>query len=74
MIDKLNITIQNKESKVIYYTLNLDLNYWYKSEYNAEGNITHSNDISGYWSKREYDSKGKRIYYETSYGYIEDDK
>jgi len=59
MIDKYNITIENKETKIIYYTLNLDLNYWYKSEYDDESNQISFETKDGYWYIDEYNSRGK---------------
>jgi hypothetical protein len=38
MIDKLNISIENKETKKIMYKLYLDINYWYKREYDSRFN------------------------------------
>ncbi len=74
MIDKLNIPLENKDTKKIEYTLWLDEGYWSKIEYNAEGNLIYSETSEGYWSKQEYDNEGNIIYFETSDGYIKDDR
>ena len=49
MIDKLNITIENKNTKKIKYKFYLDEGVWWKSEYNNEGKLIHYvNSSSGY--------------------------
>ncbi len=67
MIEKLNITIQDKLTKKIKYTLFLDLGIWYKTEYNSDGNIIYFGDSYGYWYK--YILKLNIIYYESCRGY-----
>ncbi len=74
MIEKLNISIEDKQTKEIRYHLNLDSGYWTKSEYDSRGNITYYENITGFWFKYEYDNYCEKIYYETSDGYIRDDR
>jgi hypothetical protein len=74
MIEKLNIKIENKDTKKIYYKLHLDERYWRKEEYDSRGNEVYYEDSSGDWFKEEYDNEGKRVYYESSRGYIIDDR
>ncbi len=74
MIDKLNISIEDKQTKKIRYHLNLDSGYWFKYEYDNEGNITYGEDSRGYWKKTEYDTRGNQIYSENSNGFIRDDR
>jgi hypothetical protein len=74
MIEKTNISIQDKLTKKINYYLNLDSGYWRKSEFETGGNQIYYEDTTGYWSKGEYNDEGKRIYSETSDGYISDDR
>jgi len=49
MIEKTNITIEDKNTKKIEYKLNLGDDYWWKSEYNAEGNLIYY--VSSLWAK-----------------------
>ncbi len=49
MIDKTNIKILNKNTKEITYTLFLDRGYWWKSEFNSEGNLIYY--VSNLWAK-----------------------
>ena len=49
MIDKYNIPIQDKNTKIIDYTLYLDSEWWYKSEYDSRGNLTYY--VSSLWAK-----------------------
>ena len=44
--------------------------FWYKQEYDSNGNIIYFECNDGYWSKQEYDSNGNCIYFENSYGTI----
>jgi hypothetical protein len=74
MIDKLNISIQNKDTNKISYRLNLEGGYWRKEEYNSRGNIIYVETSSGFWYKSEYDSIGNKIYVENSNGFIRDDR
>ena len=74
MIDKLNITIENKLTKKIKYFLRLDSGYWYIDEYDSKNNIIYYESSRGFWYKKEYDNEGNRIYYETSEGFIRDDR
>jgi hypothetical protein len=48
--------------------------YWFKSEFDSNGDVIYFEDSSGYWSKREYNSEEKLIYYENSDGHIEDNR
>ena len=43
--------------------------YWYKCEYDDNGNEIYSENSNGCWFKSEYDDKGNEIYYENSNGY-----
>jgi hypothetical protein len=43
--------------------------YWYKKEYDADGNQTKFENSTGYWQKSEYDTNGKLIRVEDSTGY-----
>ena len=43
--------------------------FWFKSEYDNNGNVIHYENSDGYWYKSEYDSNGNEIYYENSNGY-----
>jgi len=75
MIEKSNITIENKDTKEIKYKLWLDdSGYWIKREFDSRGNQTYFEDSGGYWFKNEYNSRGKEIYYENSEGIIRDDR
>ncbi len=44
MIEQTNILIQNKDTKKIFYRLNLDSGYWRKGEYDTEGKLIYSDD------------------------------
>jgi hypothetical protein len=72
MIDKTNITIENKDTKKISYRLNLEGGYWYKQEFDSRGNETYFEDNEGYWHKSEFNAEGNVIYYESSRGVIKD--
>ncbi len=63
MIDKYNISIEDKNTKKIEYNLWLDEGYWRKSEFDSKGNniYTHYNDNS--WIKRKYDDIGNVIFF-----------
>ncbi len=74
MIEKTNISIDNKDTKKIDYYLNLDIGYWDKEEFNNEGKEIYYETSSGFWYKKEYDTEGNVIYYENSRGYIRDDR
>ena len=74
MIDNYNITIENKKTKKIIYTLVLDDEYWYKSEIDSGSKQIYFENSSGDWVKKEYDNEGKRIYFENNYGIIKDDR
>ena len=70
MIDKLNIPIGNKLTKIIDYKFWLDdSEWWYKYEYDEVGNKTYSETSSGEWYKYEYDTRGNIIYFENYRGY-----
>ena len=70
MIDKLNISIEDKNTKKIEYKLYSDDGGWVKSEYDSNQNMIYNENSDGYWSKSEYDNEGKRVYFETIYGVI----
>ena len=54
MVDKLNITIEDKNTKAIEYMLSLDDGTWDKSEYNDEGReICYESSLS-YWYERAW--------------------
>jgi hypothetical protein len=72
MIDKLNISIKNKDTKKIKYKLNLDNDWWRKYEYDTRGNLIYCENGAGYWYKMEYNNKNKVIYYENNIGIITD--
>ncbi len=55
MIDKLNIPLENKETKKIFYTLWLDGGTWCKTEINAGGLEIYYESSLSYWYKFEYD-------------------
>jgi hypothetical protein len=74
MVEKSNITIQNKNTKLINYRLNLDEGGWYKAEFDNKYNIIYYENGAGRWTKSEYNDEGDRIYYETSNGVIRDDR
>ncbi len=74
MIDKLNIPLQNKDTKKIKYWLYLDDAFWLKYEYNNEGYIIHYVNSGGYWIKKGYNTRGERTYFEDSKGNIIDDR
>ena len=40
----------------------------------GDGNSIYLEDSNGYWGKSEYDSQGKRIYFESSDGFIKDNR
>jgi hypothetical protein len=54
MIEKLNILIQNKDTKKIEYNLWLDEGYWTKSEYNSRGNEIYFKNSRGYSANTIY--------------------
>jgi len=74
MIEQTNIKIENKLTKKIKYFLFLDSGEWEKEELNYKDKPTHFESSGGYSYKAEYDSWGSMIYYESSYGYIIDDR
>ncbi len=74
MIEKLNITIQNKLTNQIYYGLDLDGRTWWKEEYDTRGNNLYYEDSCDYWFKTEFNSRGNQIYFEDSKGNIIDDR
>lgn len=45
--------------------------WWYKYEYDKNGNIVCYNGCNGYWVKYEYNNNNQRIYRETCDGYWE---
>lgn len=64
--------IKNKNSKEIYYE-DLD-GYWFKREYNSQGNQIYFETSENYWAKKEYDSEGHVIYFEDSDGEVRDNR
>jgi len=74
MIEQTNITIHSKNTKKIRYVLDLDLGFWFKSEFDTRGNKIYFKTSDGDWIKRDFNSEGKRIYYENSIGIIRDDR
>ncbi len=70
MIEKLNITIQNKLTKKIFYKLYLDGGEWIKYEYDTNHNKIYYEDDTGYWFKSEFNSNSYRTYFENIYGVI----
>lgn len=74
MVDKLNIPLESKLTKVVNYLLNLDDGYWRKSEEDFSGDQVYHETSRGYWRKLEYDTEGNVIYYENSNGVIQDDR
>ena len=62
--------IKDKNGKLIY--IEYSNGYWYKCEYDDEGNEICFENSYGFWSKRERDDKGKEIYSENSNGQIID--
>ena len=52
MIEQTNISIGNKESKVIDYTMLLDNGFWYKHEYNSSGKETYYEDYNYEWHEK----------------------
>ena len=68
MIEKLNISIDSKNTKEIRYTLLLDFYQYHITEYDSRDNQIYYEDSLGYWYKREFDSKDNILYYENSYG------
>jgi hypothetical protein len=78
MIDKLNITIENKLTKKIEYRLNLDNDVWDKFEYNTTLRQVYYEHSGGFYYNYEYDSKGNIIYFKDSRGFsngiIRDDR
>ncbi len=48
--------------------------YWFKKEYDTNGNLIYIENSNGLWYKREYDSNGNLIYYEDSNGRIIDNR
>ena len=74
MIDKYNISIEDKLTKKIEYLLYLDDGFWHKNEYNSRGNRIYSESSGGFWYKAEFNTEGNIIYYETSKGILRDDR
>ena len=74
MIEKTNITIENKLTNQIYYELDLDDGVWRKFEYNTRGNTIYYETSDGFWCKEEYDTRGNRIYFENNKEVIVDDR
>ena len=64
--------IKDKYGKVIYSEDSDE--YWYKSEYDSNGNQIFLVNSNEFWLKREYDSNGNRIYFENSHGKIVDNR
>jgi len=75
MIDKLNIPLQNIQTKKIEYYLyfsdeQLDDGFWHKREYDSRGNQIYFENIQGDWNKFEYDNESNQIYFEENGGLI----
>lgn len=69
-LDKLNIPLENNNTKKIHYSLQLDdVGYWFKKEYNDEGKLIHYVNSGGYWFQQEYNSRGNIVYYDDCDGY-----
>ena len=60
--------LYNQNNDEIYYE-NSDNGYWYKQEYDSNGNRIYFEDGTGDWLKYEYDQNGNEIYYENKGGY-----
>jgi hypothetical protein len=54
MIEKYNIPIEDKLTKKIEYTLSLDINFWYKIEYDSRGKEIYFGDNRGFSVKTEH--------------------
>jgi hypothetical protein len=44
--------------------------FWFKYEYDSNGNQIYHENSNGFWSKKQYDSNGNVIYFENSKGEI----
>jgi len=60
-------TINNAADKEIYYEDSTG--YWFKKEYNGNGNVARWEDSTGYWAKWEYNANGNVARREDSTGY-----
>ena len=72
MIEKTNIKIESKDTKGLICKLWLDVDGWYKYEYNSRGKVIYFESSTGYWYKKEYNSECNVIYYENNNGIIQD--
>lgn len=68
---QLNITefpfeIKDNNDELIYFEDYYG--YWWKHEYNKDGNLTYTEDSNGIWEKTEYDEEGNMSYHESSKG------
>ena len=59
--------IKNTDNKEIYSEKSNE--YWFKKEYDLNGNEIHFENSNGYWFKKEYDKNGNEIYFENSSGF-----
>ena len=50
------------------------IGYWYKREYDNNGNKSYYENSNVQWSKWEYDNNGNEIYYEDGDGLIRDNR
>ena len=64
------LVYDNKGNKIYYEAISIG--YWYKYEYDTNGNIIYHENSEGSWYKTEYDNDGNEIYFEDSDGYIID--
>ena len=63
--------LYNQNNDEIYYE-NSDNGYWYKQEYDSNGNRIYHKNSDGFWLKQEFDQNGDIIYFENSDGEIRD--
>ena len=61
--------VYNKDEREIYYEDSTS--YWYKYEYDNQGNIIYHETSNGDWYKKGYDNQENITYYENSDGYWE---
>ncbi len=62
MFNKLSVLFDSN-NKILYFEEN---GYWYKREYDINGDEIYFENSNGYWEKFEYDSNGTLIYVENS--------
>lgn len=66
----LPIILRNKDNKIIYHEY--EDGYWYRYEYDDNGNELYYENSKKCWYKQEFDSNNIRLYYEDNYGDIVD--